>query len=138
MDFDELWLEPRLSEVPRLIEWIEARCAAAGVAAETAMKLALALEEAVANAINHSLPGAPTPPRLGVRLAIAPGFVIAEVIDNGRPFDPTSVPAPDLSLPLEARRPGGLGIHLMRELMDGLDYRRAGNRNILRLRKARR
>jgi anti-sigma regulatory factor (Ser/Thr protein kinase) len=138
MQFDELRLEPLLSEIPRLIEWIEARCAAAGIIGEVAMKLALALEEAVANAINHGLPGSPPPPHIKVRLEIAPGFVIAEVIDNGQPFDPTGAPAPDLSLPLEERQPGGLGIHLMRELMDGLDYRRSGNRNILRLRKARR
>ena len=73
-----------------------------------------------------------------VRLDIDADSVAAEVIDNGRPFDPTSAPPPDLSLPLEQRPPGGLGIHLMRELMDGLDYRRSGDSNILRLRKARR
>jgi anti-sigma regulatory factor (Ser/Thr protein kinase) len=138
MAFDELRLEPQLSEIPRLIEWVEACCMAAGVGGEVAMKLALVLEEAVANVINHGLPGSPPPHRVAVRLEIDADTVAAEVIDNGRPFDPTGVPRPDLSLSLEERQPGGLGIHLMRELMDGFDYRRSGDSNILRLHKARR
>ena len=138
MQSDELRLEPLISEIPRLIEWVEARCALAGVAGEIAMKLALVLEEAVANVIHHGLPGSPPPHRISVRLDIGTDSVAAEVIDNGRPFDPTGAPPPDLSLPLEQRPPGGLGVHLMRELMDGLDYRRSGDSNILRLHKARR
>ena len=137
MQSDELRLEPLLSEIPRLIEWVEARCAAAGVAGEVAMKLALVLEEAVANVIQHGLPSSP-PHRITVRLDIDADDVAAQVIDNGRPFDPTGAPPPDLSLPLEQRPPGGLGIHLMRELMDGFDYHRSGDSNILRLYKARR
>jgi anti-sigma regulatory factor (Ser/Thr protein kinase) len=138
MGFDELQLEPHLSEIPRLIDWVEARCADTGVAGEIAMKLALALEEAVANVINHGLPGVPPPHRVLVRLEIGADTVEAEVIDNGRPFDPTGAPPPDLSLPLEERQPGGLGIPLLRGLMDGLAYRRVGDRNILTLHKARR
>jgi anti-sigma regulatory factor (Ser/Thr protein kinase) len=136
MQSDELRLEPLISEIPRLIEWVEARCALAGVAGEIAMKLALVLEEAVANVIHHGLPGSPPPHRISVRLDIGADSVAAEVIDNGRPFDPTGAPPPDLSLPLEQRPPGGLGVHLMRELMDDLDYRRSGDSNILRLHKA--
>jgi serine/threonine-protein kinase RsbW len=138
MEFDELRLEPLLSEIPLLIEWVEARCAASGVGGQIAMKLAVALEEAVANAINHGLPGAPPPHFLAVRLGIDADSVAAEVIDNGRPFDPTGLPDPDLTSSLEERKLGGLGIHLMRELMDGLEYRRSGSTNILRLYKARR
>lgn len=136
MEFAQLRLEPLHSEIPRLLEWVEARCAASGVGREIAMKLALALEEAVANAINHGLPGSPPPHRLAVRLGFDADGVVAEVIDNGRPFDPTDAPDPDLTSSLEERQLGGLGIHLMRELMDGLDYRRSGDMNILRLRKA--
>lgn len=138
MEFDELRLEPFLSEIPRLIDWVEARCAAAGVAGDIGMKLALALEEAVANVIRHGLPGSPAPHRIAVRLEIGSAMVAAEVIDNGRPFDPTGAPPPNLSLPLAERQPGGLGIHLMRQLMDGVDYRRSGDSNILRVHKARR
>jgi serine/threonine-protein kinase RsbW len=138
MACDELRLEPSLAAIPRLIDWVERRCAAAGIAGTIATKLALALEEAVANAVNHGLPAAPPPHFLAVRLAINADTVAAEIIDNGPPFDPTLVPDPDLTSSLAERQLGGLGIRLMRELMDGIDYRRSGNRNILRLYKTRR
>src|SRR5690349_18650782 len=100
MQSDELRLEPLVSEIPRLIEWVEARCAAAGVAGAVAIKLALVLEEAVVNVIQHGLPDSPPPHRITVRLDIDAHSVAAEVIDNGRLFDPTGAPPPDLSLPL--------------------------------------
>ena len=136
MPSDELRLEPALSEIGRLIEWVEARCAADDVGPEITMKMALALEEAVANAINHGLAGAPPPHRIAVRLEVTADRVAAEIIDNGRPFDPTAMPEPDLSAGLEQREPGGLGIHLMRSLMDGMEYRRSEDCNILRMHKA--
>lgn len=137
MSFHELCLDPQISEIPRLIDWVEACCGADGVGDETRFKMALALEEAVANVINNAFNGVPLPHRVAVRLEISAGSVVAEVIDNGHPFDPTAAPAPDLSLPLEERHPGGLGIHLMRRVMDRLRYRRRGGNNILRLQKRR-
>lgn len=56
------------------------------------------------------------------------------VEDDGPPFDPLARPAPDLRLPLEARSPGGLGIVLVRALMDDVRYTRT-TRNILTIRK---
>jgi serine/threonine-protein kinase RsbW len=103
-----------------------------------AHKLALALEEAVMNVLTHAFAGLPPPHRISIRLAIADAGVLAEVIDNGRPFDPTAAPEADLARPLAARAPGGLGIHLMRSLVDRIAYRRSDGNNILRLEKTRR
>ena len=83
----------------------------------------LALEEAVTNVINHAFAGLPPPHLIRVRLDITAELFAAEVIDNGQAFDPTTAPDPDLTLPLEQRTPGGLGIHLMRNVMDRLQYR---------------
>ena len=134
----ELDVEPQVGEVPRLIDWVGNCCAAEGLAEDLTFKLTLALEEAVANVIAHAFPGLPPPHSIKVRLDITAQSVSAEIIDNGRPFDPTAAPDPDLSLPLERRCPGGLGIHLMRGMMDRLDYRRSDGSNVLRLEKARR
>ncbi len=128
---------PQVGEVPQLIDWIGSRCAAEGLAEDVTFKLTLALEEAVVNVITHAFVGLPPPYSITVRLDITSQSVTAEIIDNGRSFDPTSAPDPDLSLPLEQRRPGGLGIHLMRGMMDRLHYRRGAGSNILRLEKAR-
>ena len=63
--------------------------------------------------------------------------VVATVIDNGGAFDPSEAPEPDVSLPLDKRDPGGLGILLIRRMVDRVEYRRVGNENRLRLEKAR-
>ncbi|MGC2411803.1 MAG: ATP-binding protein [Stellaceae bacterium] len=133
----QLDIKPQVGEVVRLNEWVGVRCTADGVAEDVAFKMTLAIEEAVVNVISHAFTGLPPPHSIRVRLDIAALSITAEIIDNGRPFDPTSAPDPDLSLPLEARRPGGLGIHLMRGMMDRLRYHRGDGSNILRLEKAR-
>jgi len=133
----ELNVEPQVSEIPRLLDWVEACCGAEGMADELRYKVMLALEEAVTNVINHAFAGVPTPHLIRVRLDISDVLFAAEVIDNGRVFDPTSVPDPDLTLPLEQRTPGGLGIHLMRNVMDRLQYRHEAGHNTLRLEKVR-
>jgi anti-sigma regulatory factor (Ser/Thr protein kinase) len=133
----ELNLEPQVSEIPRLLDWVEACCGAEGVADEVRYKIMLALDEAVANVINHAFGDVPPPHLIRVRLDITAELFAAEVIDNGRQFDPTTAPDPDLMLPLEQRTPGGLGIHLMRNVMDRLQYRHKGGENTLRMEKAR-
>ena len=70
-----------------------------------------------------------------VRLTIEGRCLQVEVADDGLSFNPLSQPAPDTSLPLDQRLPGGLGIHLIRQFMDQLDYRREADKNILRMRK---
>ena len=133
----ELNVEPQVSEIPRLLDWVEASCGAEGMAEELRYKVMLALEEAVTNVINHAFAGVPPPHLIRVRLDISDVLFAAEVIDNGRVFDPTSAPDPDLTLPLEQRPPGGLGIHLMRNVMDRLQYRHEAGHNTLRLEKVR-
>ena len=133
----ELDVKPQVGEVPRLIDWVQSCCAAEGLAEDLTFKLTLALEEAVANVTTHAFPGLPPPHSIKVRLDITARSVSAEIIDNGRPFDPTAAPGPDLSLPLEERDPGGLGILLMCEMMDRVHYRRDSGNNILRLEKLR-
>ena len=56
-------------------------------------------------------------------------------IDGGRAFDPLTVPAPDITLSAGEREIGGLGIHLVRSVMDDVSYLRDGDRNILTIRK---
>ena len=133
-----LVLAPDIAEIPRLLDWVETCCGDAAVAHETVFKLTLALEEAVANVIHHAFAGAAPPHRVEVDLAIGADRVTAEVVDNGRPFDPSAAPEPDRNLPLEQRDPGGLGIHLIRRMMDRVDYSRVDGENRLRLEKTRR
>jgi len=58
-----------------------------------------------------------------------------EFEDRGREFNPLEVAEPDLETPIEDRQLGGLGIHLVKKMVDVATYRREGDRNILLLRK---
>lgn len=70
-----------------------------------------------------------------VRFSLPPGAVRVEVEDDGREFNPLSLPPADTSRPLSERPIGGLGVHMIRELMDTLEYRRQNGRNILTMTK---
>jgi anti-sigma regulatory factor (Ser/Thr protein kinase) len=138
MPHHEIPLAPDPAAVPRMIDWVGERCAEAGVAPDLAFKITLALEEAVTNVVNHAFIGVAPPHAIRLRLDIGAETVAAEIIDNGREFDPSAQPRPDLSLPLDKRAAGGLGIPLMRAMMDRIEYRRRDGRNHLRLEKRRR
>ena len=95
------------------------------------MQLELAVEEAV---VNICLYAYEVPPgELLVRVDSAEGQFVVELIDEGVPFDPLGVEEPDLVAPAGERQVGGLGIFLVRRVMDEVAYRRDGSSNILRL-----
>jgi anti-sigma regulatory factor (Ser/Thr protein kinase) len=129
---------PDMSAIPPLIEWVERCCGDGGVDGDLTFKMMLAIEEALANIVVHAFVGVPPPHRIQVRLDIAADRCVAEVVDNGHPFDPSAAPPPDLAIPLHERDPGGLGIHLMRQMADRVEYRREDGQNRLRIETARR
>lgn len=94
----------------------------------------LALDEAVTNVVLHGYEGKDGG-KVAIRIDIADGRLTATVEDAGLEFDPLSLPTPNLQAPLEERAIGGLGIHLMRSLMDEVAYSRRDSLNVLTLRK---
>lgn len=66
-----------------------------------------------------------------IRFLTAPGQARVEVEDDGREFNPLTRPPVETSVPLEQRAVGGLGIHMIRQMMDSVEYRREAGRNIL-------
>lgn len=94
----------------------------------------LALDEVVSNIVLYGYEESSDDP-IVVKMEVRGADLMASVEDSGREFDPLSLPTPDLSAPLEDRQVGGLGIHLMRSLMDGVEYRRHENKNLLSMRK---
>ena len=96
-------------------------------------KARIVLDEIGSNLVNHAIPEAGATPRIEVSVAEADGGLAMMVADTGPAFDPDAAAAPDTAQPLEARRVGGLGLHLVRELSDRLDYAREGDRNVYRI-----
>jgi anti-sigma regulatory factor (Ser/Thr protein kinase) len=133
-DDSEIALKNQLSELDRLNQSLAEFGRRHGLSSKIMHDLNLALEEIVTNVISHGY----TDDReheISVRLSMRAGEVNVEVEDDGQPFNPVELPEPDTTQSLEKRAVGGLGIHLVRKLMDGLEYRREGERNFLTMKK---
>jgi len=102
-----------------------------GFAPERLLEIELVVEEALTNVCKYS--GLGRAAAVEVACFEGEGVFAVEVSDDGKPFDPTALPAPDLAAPLERKPIGGLGVHLIRKLCDKVSYRREGERNVLRL-----
>ena len=100
---------------------------------ETVYATHLALEEILSNVIRHGYEALGNH-EISVCIRLEKGRVDLQVEDDGREFDPLSAPAVDVGVPLEERRVGGLGIHLLRKVAAEIRYRRAGGRNRLDVR----
>jgi len=94
----------------------------------------LALDELVTNTILYGFDD-PENQEFEVRLDVSGTELRGELRDGGRVFNPLEVPPPNLDAPLQEREVGGLGLHLVRSLMDRLEYRREGVKNVLTLAK---
>lgn len=87
----------------------------------TAFALAHAVDECVTNIIEHGYGQQPGP--IEIEIERVGDTLTIELRDRAPLFDPTGVPVPDLTLPLEQREPGGLGVYLARRLVDEMRYR---------------
>jgi anti-sigma regulatory factor (Ser/Thr protein kinase) len=129
----EIVLVNEIAEVERLSTIFDAFAAEHEMPPEMAYCVSLSLDEIVSNVIRHGYDRRAH--EIVVRLALDDGAMTVQVEDEGKPFDPLSAPPPDLDRPIEERGVGGLGIHIVRHMMDVLDYRREGNRNLLTMAK---
>ena len=95
-----------------------------------AMQLNLAIEEATTNVIMYAYPEG-TEGKVELGASRQGDNLIFTLADWGKPFDPTAAPKADISASLDDRPIGGLGIHLVRTIMDGVSYKRAEGKNVL-------
>ena len=100
----------------------------AGMDERETKRLRLAVEEAVANIINHGL--ATT---IKLQVKTADDQLVLTIDDDGQPFDPTADSTTDFSVPADERPPGGLGIMFLHKMTDGLEYQRIDGHNILKI-----
>ncbi len=125
------------ANLPALLELLDVFCERHGVDADSHHDLHLIVEEACVNVMTHAYPAdAPGPLALEVALSASGGMKLLEatIEDQGRPFDPLTLPMPDQSGPLDDLPIGGLGVHLIRKLSARQCYRRDAERgNVLTL-----
>lgn len=125
-----------IQTVPQLTSFVEEACEAAGMDASVTMSLNLALEEAVVNVMTYAYP----PEGYGdvdIEANVDDEWLYFIISDKGIPFDPTAKEDVDTTLSAEERQIGGLGIHLVRTIMDSISYERKDAKNVLTLGKKR-
>jgi anti-sigma regulatory factor (Ser/Thr protein kinase) len=127
-------LTNKLAEIERLSEIVARFGKRHDIPAKVLFALNVSLDEILTNVISYGYEDG-DPHDIVVRLSFQDGEVTVEVEDDGRDYDPLNAPEPDLGKPLEERPIGGLGVHLVRTMMDRVDYRRERGKNILAIRK---
>jgi phosphoserine phosphatase RsbU/P len=130
----EIKLHNELSELERVNSNLTEFGRQHGLSDKVVHDLNLALEEILTNIISYGYTDS-RKHEIRVTLGMQPGAVRIEVEDDGQPFNPLDAPEPETTQPLEERRIGGLGIHLARQLMDALEYRRQEGKNLLVMKK---
>ena len=125
-----LVLRNDIQQIPLLAEFILAIAEERHLGKSLAMNLNLALEEAVTNVMLYAYPK-DTEGEIDIEAVLKENSIVFNVSDSGKPFNPTEAPEVDTTKSLEDRQIGGLGIHLVRKIMDEVRYARKNGRNIL-------
>jgi sigma-B regulation protein RsbU (phosphoserine phosphatase) len=121
-------------ELARIGERVERFASESRLSSDHAASLNLVLDELVSNVIKYGYDDQ-APHEIHVTIEIQGDLMTVSVEDDGKPFNPVEAPLPNLDLPIEERPIGGLGVLLIRSLVDVLDYRRERGRNIVTLKK---
>ena len=129
---DSLTIKNDVHEVSRFSEFMKSVTNKLNIEKSLAKQLRLAVEEAVVNAIDYAYT-VDTDGEITVKILSDGHTMNVQIIDSGIPFDPTTKEKADTSLSAEDRQIGGLGILLVRELMDTINYERIDGKNVLTL-----
>ena len=129
-----LTLKNDIGQVSLLPAFVEDAVKASGLNPEVTDSLTLAIEEAVVNVIDYAYPEG-VAGEVDIDAATTDKALIFTITDKGKPFDPTSRGEVDINAGVEERPIGGLGIHLVRQIMDDVRYERRGDKNVLILTK---
>jgi serine/threonine-protein kinase RsbW len=128
-----LRIEADVADLAHVRQFVRDFATRAGADPLATSDLVQAVDESVTNSIVHGYRGAPG--SIEVEVDRDRTSLVVRLRDQAPPFDPTSVPPPDINAPLEKQRLGGLGIVLVREMTDAISYRHTTSGNELTLTK---
>ncbi len=123
-----------IETIPQLNEFIDIAAEEIGLDMSLTMSLNLAIEEAVVNVMQYAY-SEEGKGDVEISILADSEWLTFVIIDSGVEFDPTTMNDADTTLSAEERPIGGLGIFLVRQLMDVIEYKREDGKNILTLRK---
>lgn len=134
-DVDELVIEATDDNLSVMQEFIDQRLDETGCSMKAAMQIGLAAEEVYVNIAHYAYQPGIGKATVRVEVLDDPLRAIITFIDQGMPYDPLARQDPDVTLPLEERSIGGLGIFITKQVMDDVCYEYKQGSNILTLRK---
>ena len=123
-----------IAEISRLATFIEEVVEAFELTPDVIFNLNLVIEEAVVNVINYAYPKEEHQ-SIYLSANLHNGSIVFVLTDTGKEFDPTQAPEADITLSAEERPIGGLGIFLIRQIMNEVKYQRIDGKNVLTLEK---
>lgn len=123
----------KLEQLDDVLAFAEERMNDCGFSMKAAMQVSLALEEAFVNVANYAYTDGEGEAEL---LTLFENEALTFILsDSGMPFDPTSKDDPDITLPAEERSIGGLGILMVKKIMDEVGYKYENGKNVLIMKK---
>lgn len=121
----------KLDNLEPMLDFVEQSAKELGFDEKKLNQVRLASEEALVNVINYAYQEKHGD--IEISCTSDDKRLLLEIVDWGIPFNPLSLPEPDITSPMEERKIGGLGIFLVRSIMDKVDYRRDEDKNVLTL-----
>ncbi len=123
-------LRNQRSEIARMFTLLEGFCQTHGISEDDMFNVRLVLDEAVINVIVHGYEDT-REHEINVALSLDGPLLAIHIDDDGVAYNPLDAPQPRFDLPIEQRRIGGLGVHIMKTLAKSVEYGRANERNNL-------
>ena len=120
----------KIRDLSRMPELVAQLAQAQGLSQDVVFCMNVALDEMLSNIIKYGYTDDAIH-EIRIRLSVDGPMLVAEIEDDGQPFDPCAAAPVDVDAPMEERKVGGLGIHIVRQLMAEVDYARVDGRNRL-------
>lgn len=120
----------RFENIPAIIDFVGEAGRAAGLSEDEVFHCQMAVDEACTNVIEHAY-GGDDLGDIELLCHIESGVCTLMISDSGKPFDPDSIPAPAIPNDINDIQPGGIGLHLMRQVMDEVSFRFVDGKNTL-------
>jgi anti-sigma regulatory factor (Ser/Thr protein kinase) len=131
----ELTVDADVKKIPAVTDFINGILEEAGCPIKVQMQIAVVIDELFANIAMYAYDGGKGEAIVGVDVSGEPQVVSITFKDRGKPFDPLAKEDPDVTLSVEERQIGGLGIFMVKKMMDEVIYRYEEGMNVLTVRK---
>ena len=132
---NELTILAAVENIDRVTDFVNEQLEEACCPLKVQMQLDVAVDEVFSNIANYAYQPGSGSATIKVERVEDPSSIVITFIDRGKPYNPLLKEDPNISLPAEEREAGGLGIFLVKKLMDDMAYDYREGQNILRIRK---